>query len=173
MRIIVALLSAAAILALTWVYQQTLADAPRTSVDHPQVQVTARYRIAITATFDAGVDPFAEVVDSATSLSLSHLGQPFFTVNRPVAAGETVETELEMALPPGRHEFLVEMSPANASELKPKAVQVALYRDDSDQPIQSQVLWADAQASLVVGSVFFDVAHFQEPVSNESSTSTP
>lgn len=157
MRVLVALLSAAAILAVTWVYQRTLADGPVASSEPPPPQIVAEYRIAVTATFDAGLDPFAEEVDSGTTLTVSHLGKVLLAVDRPIPAGETNQVELEMALPAGRHEFLIEMSPANPSELKPKAVQVELFRGGAAQPIQTQVLWADTTASRVVGGVTFDV----------------
>lgn len=157
MRVIVALLSAAAILAVTWIYQRTLADGTEASHGPPPVLVVVDYRIAITATFDAGLDPFAEEVDSRASLSVSYLGKSLLTVERPIPAGETIEADLEISLPTGRHEFLVEVSPANPSELKPKAVQVDLYRGGADQPIQTQVLWAESTESQVVGGVYFDV----------------
>lgn len=164
MRIVVATLSASLILGITWLYQQTLAENQLPSPDSEAERIAESYHLRITATFDAGVDPFAEDLSDAASLTVSYEGQPIYSVNRAIAAGEVAECDLELELRPGKNEFLVQMSPANASEAIPKAVQVELFRRGFDQAIESRTIWANANESLVVGRVPFEVP---EPAAQE------
>lgn len=164
MRIVVATLTALIILGVTWLYQQTLAENQLPRHDSEAERIAESYHLQITATFDAGVDPFAEDVSDAASLSVSYEGQLIYSVNQAIAAGKVTECDLDLELRPGKNEFLVQMSPANVSAAIPKAVQVELFRRGSDQPIESRTIWASANESLVVGRVPFEVP---EPAAQE------
>ena len=157
MRFLVAVLCAIAVLALTWLYQSTLADAP--TLMRPEVieETTATYRLKITSTFDAGVDPFAEEVEKATSLRVSLRGKEVFSLNRPIPAGETMESDVPLELQDGVNELLVEMTPADTLSQAPKAIHVELFENDLQQAKQSVTIWAPSGDSIVVGRVPFDV----------------
>lgn len=157
MRIVIATLSAVLILGITWLYQQTLAENQLPVRNVEAERIAESYHLQITATFNAGIDPFAEDVSDAASLTVTYEGQPVYSVNQPIAAGEVIECDLELELRPGQNEFLVQMSPANASDSVPKAVQVELFRLGYDQAIESRTIWAGASESLVVGRVPFEV----------------
>lgn len=157
MRLVIATLCALIILGATWLYQQTLAENQLPANREVTERIAESYHLRITPTFAAGVDPFAENISEAASLTVSYEGKPIFTVDQPIAAGQASETDLELELRPGSNEFLIEMSPANASEAVPKAVHVELFRRGYDQPIQTRTIWATANDSLVLGRVPFDV----------------
>ena len=157
MRIVVAILSAAVVLGLTWLYQQTLAEnrLPATSVEVSEVR--SAYRLSVVATFDAGIDPFAEDVSKASSLKVSLLGETVLAIEKPIPAGQPTDTNLELNLRPGTNEFLIEMTPANTSELVPKAIHVELYQAGAVQPLESQTIWAEGTETKLVGRVPFQV----------------
>ena len=157
MRVVFAILSACFVLTGTWFYQQTLAENQMPAGPELAPLVIESYRLRITPTFAAGVDPFAEDVASATSLKVSHQGETLLTVNKPIAAGQLTEADLKIELRPGRNDLLVEMNPADPSSGVPRAVRVELLRGDNPQPIQAETIWAPANEGLVVGTVAFDV----------------
>ncbi len=157
MRVVIATLSALIVLGATWLYQQTLAENQLPDRGSESERIAESYHLRITATFAAGIDPFAEDISDAASLTVSYEGESIYSVNQAIAAGEAVECDLELELRPGKNEFLVQMSPANASEAIPKAVQVELFRRGYDQPIETRTIWANANDSLVVGRVPFEV----------------
>ncbi|RCS53984.1 hypothetical protein DTL42_02155 [Bremerella cremea] len=163
MRIVVATFCALFILGFTWLYQQTLAENQLPERDSVSELIAESYHLRITATFDAGLDPFAEDVSEAASLSISYEGKAIFTENQAIPAGKVIECDLELEIPPGKNEFLVQMSPANAAEAIPKAVQVELFRRGFDQPLESRTIWAGANDSLVVGRVPFEVPESAVP----------
>jgi len=157
MRIVVAILSATIVLGLTWMYQQTLAENRLPTVAAEPVEVRDTYRLRVVATFDAGIDPFAEDVSAASSLKVSLLGEPVVAIDQPIPAGQPVDTSLELDLRQGINEFLIEMTPANSSDLVPKAIHVELYRGSALQPLESQTIWAEAAETKLVGRVPFEV----------------
>lgn len=157
MRLVVALLCALAVLLLTWLYQQSLAPASLAAPSALPAASSFQYSLEVTATFDAGVDPFAENLDQATSLVVMHQGKVLHSVAQPIAAGETTRLALEVELTEGEHEFLVQIIPASPDLAVPRAVRVDLYRAEGLQPIASQVFWADASDSLVVGTIAFQI----------------
>ncbi|CAE7440246.1 unnamed protein product, partial [Symbiodinium sp. CCMP2456] len=120
-------------------------------------ETTATYRLKITSTFDAGVDPFAEEVENATSLRVSLRGKEVFSLNRPIPAGETMESDVPLELQDGVNELLVEMTPADTLSQAPKAIHVELFENDLQQAKQSVTIWAPSGDSIVVGRVPFDV----------------
>lgn len=157
MRVVFAILSACIVLTGTWFYQQTLAEIQLPEAPEIAPLVTQDYRLRITPTFAAGVDPFAEDVSNATSLKISHQGTVLLTVNKPIAAGQLIEADLKIKLRPGLNDLLVEMSPADPSNGIPRAVHVELLQGDNPQPIEAETIWASANEGLVVGTVAFDV----------------
>lgn len=157
MRIVVAILTASLVLGLTWLYQQTLAENRLPATHDEAREVHDTYRLRIVATFDAGVDPFAEDVSAATSLSVSLLGKPVLTIDKPIPAGEPIDTSLDLDLRSGTNEFLIEMTPANSSDITPKAIHIELYRGSGLQPLQSQTIWATGTETKLVGRVPFEV----------------
>lgn len=157
MRVVVAILSAAIVLGLTWLYQQTLAENQLPVTPNEVAEVRGMYRLRIVATFDAGVDPFAEDVSKANSLHVSLLGESILAIANPIAAGEAIDTRLELDLRPGINEFLIEMTPANSSDITPKAIHVQLYHGDGIEPLQSQTIWAEGTETKLVGRVPFEV----------------
>lgn len=159
MRIVVAILSASIVLGLTWLYQQTLAENQLPATPNEVREVRDTYRLRVVATFDAGVDPFAEDVSQAASLKVSLLGKSVLTVDKPIPAGEAVDTSLELDLREGMNEFLIEMTPANSSDINPKAIHIELYKGDDRQPQQSQTIWAEGTETKLVGRVPFKVGN--------------
>ncbi|MEW4453479.1 hypothetical protein AB1L30_12460 [Bremerella sp. JC817] len=157
MRIVIAILSAAIVLLSTWLYQQTLAENQAPSEQPLQTIVNQEYRLRISATFDAGVDPFAEELAKAASLKVTYQGEELLVGNQPIPAGEVTEAEIDLELPTGRNEFLIEMSPSDSAALVPRAVHVQLFKGDGQQPLQTETLWAPPTDSLVVGTVGFEV----------------
>ncbi|MEW4565754.1 hypothetical protein AB1K70_24750 [Bremerella sp. JC770] len=157
MRIVVAILSASIVLGLTWIYQQTLAENQLPTVEAEPVEIRDTYRLRVVATFDAGIDPFAEDVSSAAALKVSLLGQSVVAIDQPIPAGQPVDTSVELDLRQGINEFLIEMTPANTSDLVPKAIHVELYRGSDLQPLESQTIWAEAAETKLVGRVPFQV----------------
>jgi len=166
MRIVVAILSASIILGLTWLYQQTLAVAELPEMPSPASEVRSTYRLKIAATFDAGVDPFAEDVSDASSLRVSLLGESIFAIDEPITAGKSIEKELDLQLRTGTNEFLIEMTPASTAEIVPRAIHIELYHGSGQEPIESHTIWADGTSSKLVGRVPFEVdadsSSFQE-----------
>lgn len=157
MRIVVAILSALFVLGLTWLYQQTLAENQLPAITSQPIEVRSTYRLKIGATFDAGIDPFAEDVSQASSLKVSLLGENVIAIDRPIPAGQAVDTSLDLNLRHGTNEFLIEMTPANTSDIVPKAIHVELYHGSSRQPVQSQTIWAEGTETKLVGRVLFQV----------------
>lgn len=157
MRIVVAILTASLVLGLTWLYQQTLAENQLPVIESETQEVHGTYRLRIVATFDAGVDPFAEDVSKASSLNVSLLGKPVLTIDEAIPAGQPTDTSLDLDLRSGTNEFLIEMTPANTSDITPKAVHVELYKGSDLQPIQSQTIWAAGTETKLVGRIPFDV----------------
>ncbi|WDI41859.1 hypothetical protein [Bremerella sp. P1] len=157
MRIVVAILSASIVLGLTWLYQQTLAENQLPSIPTETSEVLSSYRLRIVATFAAGIDPFAEDVSKASSLKVSLLGENVISIDEPIPAGQPVDKTLELELREGESEFLVEMTPANSSDITPKAIHVELYEGNGRQPIHSQTIWAEGTETKLVGRVPFQV----------------
>ncbi|PQO25725.1 hypothetical protein C5Y96_23220 [Blastopirellula marina] len=157
MRIVVAILTASLVLGLTWLYQQTLAENQMPAAETEAREVHGTYRLRIVATFDAGVDPFAEDVSKASSLSVSLLGRPVLSIDEPIPAGQPIDTTLDLDLRSGTNEFLIDMTPANSSDITPKAIHIELYQGSGLQPIESQTIWAAGTDTKLVGRVSFDV----------------
>ncbi|MBA2115371.1 hypothetical protein [Bremerella alba] len=157
MRIVVAILSASIVLGLTWLYQQTLAENQLPVISSQPSEVLSTYRLRIVATFDAGIDLFAEDVSTASSLRVSLLGENVIVIDEPIAAGQAIDTNLDLKLRQGANEFLIEMTPTNAADLAPKAIHVELFQGNNRQPLQSQTIWAEGTETKLVGRVLFQV----------------
>ncbi|QDU75703.1 hypothetical protein Pan97_27380 [Bremerella volcania] len=157
MRIVVAILSAAIVLGLTWLYQQTLAENQLPVNSSQASEVRSSYRLRILATFDAGIDPFAEDVSKASSLNVSLLGESVLAIDEPIPAGQAVDTSLDLELREGTNEFLIEMTPASSSDITPKAIHVELYTGSGLQPLQTRTIWAEGTETKLVGRVPFQV----------------
>ncbi len=157
MRIVVAILTASIVLGLTWLYQQTLAENQLPTAPSEAVEVRGEYRLRIVATFDAGVDPFAEDVSEAASMSVSLLGKSILSIDQPIAAGQPIDKQLELDLRGGTNEFLIEMTPANTADITPKAIHIELYKGSAAEPLQSKTIWAEGTETKLVGRVPFEV----------------